>query len=96
MSFSYVRTDWKDTLYNLDQTHVCQHSNEAPDAKRDGGAIPTHLFRPERASSSVNFLTDSLKAAGTEDTSDREVVGGGGGFRRWRAPPSTPPLLTKR
>lgn len=37
-----------------------------PVAERDSTAI--HLFSPEHANSSVNFLTESLKAAGTEDT----------------------------
>lgn len=38
-----------------------------PIAERDSTAM--HLFSPEHANSSVNFLTESLKAAGTEDTS---------------------------
>lgn len=74
MQFSHLRSDWKNTLWNLDQTHVCRHINEAPVAERDSTAI--HLFSPEHANSGVNFSAESLKAAGTEDTL---VWGAGGG-----------------
>lgn len=46
---------------------------------RDSAATPIHLFSPEHANSSVNFLTESLKAAGTKDTSVWGAEGSEGG-----------------
>lgn len=46
-------------------------------------SVAIHPFSLEHANSGVNFWTESLKAAGIEDTS----VWGWGGVRGWRAPP---------
>lgn len=55
MSFSYLRSHWKNTLENRRQTRVCRHINETAIGGGDSTAIG--LLSLGRANSSVNFLT---------------------------------------
>lgn len=72
------QSDWKKTHYRIQSQHMFV------DILMKLRSVAIHLFSPEHANSSVSFWTESLKAAGIEDTL---VSGGRGWVRGWRAPP---------